>query len=157
FTITATGTNFTSNSVVRWNGQDLMTAFGSATQLTAQVTANLVASPGTAQVTVFTPAPGGGTSGAQTFTITPGGPNPTPTITVLNPPAVGVGHPAFNLIINGTGLIGASQAQINNVNRATTSISSTKLSVAVQAGDIPNAAGNVQVKVINPPSGSGGG
>src|SRR5215813_10085254 len=161
FTITANGSKFTSNSVVRWNGQagnvELMTAFGSATQLTAQVPANLVASQGTAQVTVFTPAPGGGTSGAQTFTIGPGGPNPTPSITVLNPPAVGIGQPDFNLIINGTGFIGASQAQINGVNRTTTSVSSTKLSVAVLAADIPNAAGNVQVKVINPPSGSGGG
>jgi uncharacterized protein (TIGR03437 family) len=155
FTLTANGSSFTSNSVVNWNGQPLMTAFGSAAQLTAQVPANLVANQGTASVTVVTPAPGGGTSGAVTFTIGPAGNNPVPVITTLNPPAVGVGQPAFNLIINGTGFVGTSQAQINGANRTTTSISSTKLSVAVQAGDIPNAAGNVPVRVVNPAPGGG--
>ncbi len=159
FSLVATGSKFTSSSKVHWNGAggnvDLVTAFGSETQLTAQVPANLVASQGTAQVTVITPPPGGGTSGAVTFTIGPPGNNPVPALTSLNPPVVGVSHPAINLIINGTGFTGASQAQINGTNRPTTSVSSTKLSVAIPAGVIPASPGNVTVRVTNPTPGGG--
>ncbi len=69
FTLTVNGSNFVSNSVVRWNGGDLATTFVNTGQLTATVTAGLVAAEGSASVTVFNPAPGGNTSGAQTFTI----------------------------------------------------------------------------------------
>jgi hypothetical protein len=69
FTLTVNGTNFVSTSVVRWNGSDRATTFVSATQLTATVPASDIAVAGTAQVTVFNPAPGGGTSNSQTFTI----------------------------------------------------------------------------------------
>jgi uncharacterized protein (TIGR03437 family) len=72
FTLTATGTNFVASSKVRWNGQDLATLFNSANQLVATVPANLIASQGTAQITVFTPTPGGGVSTSQNFTINPG-------------------------------------------------------------------------------------
>ncbi|MGH9803465.1 MAG: IPT/TIG domain-containing protein, partial [Blastocatellia bacterium] len=74
FTLTATGTNFVAGSKVRWSGQDLATAFVSATQLTATVPANLIATGGTVPVTVFTSTPGGGVTSAQTFTITGGAP-----------------------------------------------------------------------------------
>ncbi len=73
FTLTANGSGFINGSVVRWNGADQPTSFVSAVQLTAIIAAADVATAGTAQVTVFTPAPGGGTSAAQTFTITGGG------------------------------------------------------------------------------------
>jgi len=69
FTLTVTGTKFVSNSVVNWNGSTLTTTFVSSTQLTAIVPAALVATGGTASVTVVNPTPGGGTSNAQTFTI----------------------------------------------------------------------------------------
>jgi hypothetical protein len=66
-TLTVTGSGFGAASVVRWNDADLPTTFVSSSQLQAAVAASLVATPGTAQVTVFTP--GGGTSGALAFTI----------------------------------------------------------------------------------------
>jgi Domain of unknown function (DUF1929)/IPT/TIG domain len=77
FTLTATGSNFIASSKVRWNGIDRPTTFVNATQLTAAIPASDIATANTAQVTVLTPAPGGGTSGAQPFTIsaTPSTPN----------------------------------------------------------------------------------
>ena len=69
FTLTVSGTGFTASSVVKWQGSALATTFVAATQLTAAVPASLIASTGTASVTVTTPAPGGGTSTAKTFTI----------------------------------------------------------------------------------------
>lgn len=71
FTLTVTGTNFLSSSIVRWNGSDRATTFTSATQLQATIGASDIAAVGSAQVTVFTPSPGGGTSAAAVFSITP--------------------------------------------------------------------------------------
>jgi hypothetical protein len=70
FTLTATGSGFAGNSVVQVNGTARPTTFGSATQLTAQLTAADRAAVGTAAITVFTPAPGGGTSSVVTLTVT---------------------------------------------------------------------------------------
>jgi hypothetical protein len=62
--------------------------FVSAKQLNAQIPAPDLSTAGTASVTVFTLAPGGGISNAQTFTIN----NPAPTVTTLNPSsAIGSG------------------------------------------------------------------
>jgi len=69
FTLTVNGNNFVASSVVRWNGADRATQFVSATQLNATIPATDIANVGTAQVTVFTPPPGGGTSNEQVFTI----------------------------------------------------------------------------------------
>jgi hypothetical protein len=69
FTLTVTGTNFVSNSVVKWNNVALATTYVSATELTAIVPAVNVVSVGTPAVTIFNPTPGGGTSSAQTFTV----------------------------------------------------------------------------------------
>ena len=52
FTLTVTGTNFQTGSVVQWNGTPLSTTYVSATQLTTAVTASLIASVATASVTV---------------------------------------------------------------------------------------------------------
>jgi photosystem II stability/assembly factor-like uncharacterized protein len=71
FTLTATGTDFVAASVVRWNGADRATTFVSGTQLQAVIPASDIAVAGTAQVTVFNPAPGGGISNPLTFTIDP--------------------------------------------------------------------------------------
>src|SRR6266545_1472704 len=70
FTLTATGTNFAANSVVQLNGSPRPTSFVTPTQLTATILASDIASAGAPALTVFTPAPGGGTSGAQTLSVT---------------------------------------------------------------------------------------
>lgn len=70
-TMTLTGSNFIAASEVRWNGSPLAAVtYVSSTSLTATVPAGLLATPGSASVTVHNPAPGGGTSAPHTFTIT---------------------------------------------------------------------------------------
>ncbi|HNG32164.1 MAG TPA: BACON domain-containing carbohydrate-binding protein [Blastocatellia bacterium] len=71
FTLTVTGANFINGSIVRWNDIERTTAFVGSTQLTAQIPAGDLTNPGTASVTVFNPAPGGGVSGALNLTINP--------------------------------------------------------------------------------------
>ena len=71
FGLTVNGTKFVKDSLVYWNGASRPTTYLSANQLTAQVTAEDIASQGTASVTVVNLEPAGGTSNAVTFTILP--------------------------------------------------------------------------------------
>ena len=86
FTLTLTGSSFAPNAVVRWNGAARTTFFDGATQLRATITAADIAAAGTASVTVFNPAPGGGTSASKTFTVTGGSPPPPGEIVIDNAP-----------------------------------------------------------------------
>jgi hypothetical protein len=70
FILTATGSSFTTGSVVRWNGNSRTTTYISPTQLVASISALDIATAGTAQVSVFTSGGSGGQSGYVTFTIT---------------------------------------------------------------------------------------
>ena len=72
FTLIVNGSNFVPTSVVQWNGSNRSTAFVSSSQVTAQISASDFATVGTATVTVFNPAPGGGSSNPATFTIATG-------------------------------------------------------------------------------------
>ena len=70
FSMTVNGTNFVNGSTVNFNGSARTTSYGSSTQLTATILAtDLLVATTTAQITVVTSAPGGGTSNAQTFTV----------------------------------------------------------------------------------------
>ncbi|HUG15791.1 MAG TPA: S8 family serine peptidase [Thermomicrobiales bacterium] len=67
--VTVLGAGFVPGSIVRWNDSDRPTAFISATELRAELSAADVAVGGSAVVTVFSPEPGGGISNAVTFTV----------------------------------------------------------------------------------------
>jgi len=87
FTITLNGSNFVQGSSVQWNTNALATTYVSATQLTAQVPVGDVATSGPATVTVFNPAPGGGTSNGITFTVNPAAGTPVitwPALAAIN-------------------------------------------------------------------------
>ena len=69
FTLTVNGTGFIYPSVIRWNGSDRPTTFVSFNRLTAQIPASDLLTAGTAEITVFSPAPAGGLSAPLTFPI----------------------------------------------------------------------------------------
>lgn len=62
--IALTGSNFGSESVVSFNGQNLLTTYNSTTSLTATIPVALLAAPGSYSVVVTNPAAGGGSSSA---------------------------------------------------------------------------------------------
>jgi hypothetical protein len=70
FSLTVAGSGFVASSVVNWNGSSRPTTFVSGTQLTAAIPATDIAVGGTNTVTVFTPAPGGGTSAGVNIFVT---------------------------------------------------------------------------------------
>ncbi|MBS4028761.1 MAG: T9SS type A sorting domain-containing protein [Ignavibacteriales bacterium] len=72
FTMTVHGTNFVFNSVVRFNGSDKSTTVVNDTTLTASILSSDIDTAGAFNVTVFNPAPVGGTSNAQVFSVVEG-------------------------------------------------------------------------------------
>ena len=91
FNLTVNGSNFISSSVVNWNNSAKQTTFVNSGQLTASISAGDIAAVGNVQVSVFNPAPGGGTSSSLTFSITGAVP-----ITVLNLSTVDLVYDAVN-------------------------------------------------------------
>jgi glucose/arabinose dehydrogenase len=83
FSLTVNGSGFVPASVVHWNGADRATTFVSPTELRADIPAGDIAAGGSADVTVFTPQPGGGLSNRLTFTV-------TDFSLAVNPPSVSV-------------------------------------------------------------------
>ncbi len=70
FTMIVSGENFRPTSVVRFNGSDRPTTYVSPTQLLVDVPESDLANVGSKNVSVFTPAPGGGISNSLPFTVT---------------------------------------------------------------------------------------
>lgn len=69
FTLTVTGSGFPSGTVVQWNGASRPTTVISSTVVQAAIGAADVAAAGSAEVSVYAPPPGGGTSAAVAFPI----------------------------------------------------------------------------------------
>jgi DNA-binding beta-propeller fold protein YncE len=76
FSLSVFGSSFVASSVVRWNGSDRPTAVVHSGEIHAQISASDIAATGTAAVTVFNPAPGGGSSNTATVTMVTGGVSP---------------------------------------------------------------------------------
>ncbi|WP_322494572.1 IPT/TIG domain-containing protein, partial [Chloroflexus sp.] len=153
FTLTVTGTDFVNGSVVRWNGNDRVTTFVSSTQLTAAIPASDIATAGTANVTVFTPGPGGGETSAVPFTIQSSNPSPTiPTITSVSPNSITVGTTDITLTINGNNFENGAIVRWNGTPLATTFVSATQLTATLPATQ-RGTAGTGNVTVVNPGGG----
>jgi len=143
FTLTVTGTNFTSRSKVLWNGQERITTFVSATQLSAQIDGGDVADSGSATVTVSDAT--NGLSGPLSFTIVP-----VPlALHSVSPTRVTAGGPAFTLTVLGAGYGNTSTVQWNGAARPTTFVSSREILATISAADIA-ATGTAQVIVTDP-------
>ncbi len=70
FTLMVTGTNYTQDTVVEWNGSPRTTSFTSTTSLSAQILAADVANAGTDSITVVNPQGVGGTSQPFPYVVT---------------------------------------------------------------------------------------
>ena len=146
FSLTVYGTEFTSASVVNWNGTATPTTFVSSTQLTAQISAADVATAGNIPVTVT--IPGIATSNAAMFAV-----NPVVAGSVA-PNLVAVGGPGFTLNVFGSGFSASSVVEWNGSGRTTTFISATQVQARIQAADI-TTAGTASINVLTPDGNAG--
>ncbi|MEO8769757.1 MAG: hypothetical protein ABI402_06725 [Ferruginibacter sp.] len=143
FTITATGTDFTSSSVINWNHAALTTTYVNATSLTAVVPASNIASVGTDSITVSTS--GAGITTARAFFVQS---TPAPVLSSVSPNTVIAGGSAFTLTVIGNNFTNNSVVNWNNAALVTTYISTTSLTVAVPAINI-NAPGTASITITN--------
>jgi IPT/TIG domain len=146
--VTITGTGFVAGSFVGWNGVEIATRAVSATQLVGVVPGADLSGSSTNQITVQNPAPGGGASGAATFTVN----SPTPAISSISPAYVPPGA-AATITITGTGFESNSTALWNTSPRPTTFVGATALMVALTAADLANQ-GTGSLTVSNPAPGA---
>ncbi|HTC65046.1 MAG TPA: hypothetical protein VK709_19550 [Candidatus Saccharimonadales bacterium] len=162
-TLTVTGTDFVAGSVVKWAvnpppalPSTLATTFVSATQLTAIVPAQLLASSGTVQIDVSS---AGILSNSVPFTISPSTP-PAPTIAAVLPATATAGASGATLTVTGTNILPCSVVQLTNgsgtTQLATTYISATagnpiELVAVVPAADIASV-GTAQLTIASPAS-----
>ncbi len=87
-TLILTGTGFIQTSSVNWGTSSFTPTFVNSTTLQVTIPASELATPGTVQVSVTNPAPGGGTSGNLPFTINLSPINATATATAQTATAV---------------------------------------------------------------------
>lgn len=148
--VTVNGSGFVSASVVKWNQTTRETTFVSATQLHVVLTAEDLSGAGTAQITVFNPAPGGGPSSGLAFSVK----NPAPEVTSVTPGTVTVADAGGFVTVTGKGFVAKSSVTWNGTSRTTAFISKTQLNVTLLEADL-TSAGSAQVAVTNPAPGGG--
>jgi len=147
FTLTLFGSGFIPDSTVRWNGSNRTTTFIGSSQLTATILTSDIASPGSAQVTVFNPEPGGGSSNPLAFPYNPS-PDLQPTVSALVPAETLAGGPGLLLRVNGSAFAAESVVRWNGSARRTRFLSGGQLLAFIPARDVARA-GTVQVTVAS--------
>ena len=152
-TLTVTGSNFVSASVVQWNGVSEPTTYVDSAHLNAAIPTSAItaSNAGNLPVTVATPSPGGGNSNSVSVLVQ----YPLPSISSLNPSAVVIGASPFTLTVNGSNFASGALVYLNSVSRVTQFVSSTQLTASLLASDLIGAAGNLSVTVQNPSPSAG--
>lgn len=149
FTLTITGSGFSSASVAQWNGSPRTTTFLSDTQLMVSIPVGDLTTVGSAAITVMNPAPGGGTSNSLPLSI-----NAVlePALTELIPNTVVRGGAGFRLQVVGENFQPNSLIRWNNQNLTTTYVDAMSLQADIPASEI-QIAGTVAISVFTPSAG----
>jgi hypothetical protein len=150
-TISVGGTSFVAQSVGRFNGADRPTDLVSATALRVHLTAADLSAAGTAQVSVFTPAPGGGASGAAALVIA----NPPPHVTSISVNTLEVGSAGATVTVTGSNFFPETNASTSRGRfPAVTYVSPTQLRVTLTADDLKDPVPLI-LYIANPAPGGG--
>ena len=162
--IHVTGTGFTTKSSVLVGGAPRATSFASASDVSAQLTADDVKDAGAAQVRVQNPSPGGGVSAVALLPIT----GASPLLTRLPSSGATAGRGGATLAVDGMRFTPLSVVTWNGADRVTTYVSGTRLVASITAGDLasigvaqlavrtpgapPSASLPVTVRTVAPPA-----
>jgi hypothetical protein len=147
-----TGKDFVSQSEVFVNGTNRTSIYASSSSLTAELNPTDVVSPGTLQITVVNPAPGGGSSTPFPLNVN----TPVPTISAVAPANTQAGGTTtVTLSVTGTGFLNQySNITVNGVPFVTTVAGSTSASTNLTPNYLLQG-GVDQITVVN--AGPGGG
>ncbi len=151
FTLTLNGSGFVTGSVVQWSGQaDLTPVTNTGTQITVSVPASYVASVGTAIISVFNPAPGGGTSAAQTLAVVP---LATVAISAPSVALTGSGPVTFTVMYSNaaTVTLSANDIALNAVGSATGTVAVDGSGTDVRTVTLSNITGDGKLGITVAP------
>ncbi|WP_263419180.1 beta strand repeat-containing protein [Terriglobus albidus] len=148
--VTVSGTNFVSGVALSVNGSPRTTTYVSATQLTANLTANDFANATPLLLNVVNPQPGGGASGTIAFSVN----NPAPTITSVSPNTGSAGSAATTVTITGSGFVAGTNLLVNGAARPSTFVNNTSMKVVLSAADLASS-GTLAIAAINAAPGGG--
>lgn len=151
-TLHISGANFVTQSEVFVNGANRSVTFDNSSSLTAQLSATDVVNPGTLQIMVVNPSPGGGNSAPFPLNVN----TAVPTISAITPTSEQAGGTAnVTLTVTGTGFLNQySSINVNGVPFATTVSSGTSAAATITPSYLAQGGVN-QVTVVN--AGPGGG
>jgi hypothetical protein len=151
-TIFITGKNFVPQSVATLNGNNLSTSYTGPNSLSAGVSGTDLLAPGTEEIAVLNPAPGGGTSNQVPLNVL----DPVPTVTSITPTSVQAGTTTPTTVtVAGTGFVTQlTQITLNGAPLQTTVNSTTQATITLTAGDLALAGVN-RIAVVNPNPGGG--
>ena len=147
YDVLVVGTGFRSNSVARVNGADRFTVFIDCAHLSMTVLAADRAAAGNNLVSVSTPAPGGGISGAATIRVQ----GNAPQLVVLQPRIIPTGGAFANVDAVSTGFSVPVAVQVNGVTRSGPAAPGARQSVTLGAAEIATPA-TFSVRFIDPVS-----
>jgi WD40-like Beta Propeller Repeat len=150
FTLTVTGSNFVSTSIVTVNGAGRSTTFVNSTTLQAAMLGSDTTTPGKLPIVVLNPQPSGGSSSAFPLNIL----NPVPSVTGAAPATSQAGGTATTLTVSGAGFAPSSVVLVNGSPRITAVTGPTNATASLTAADLA-AAGTLQIQVQNPAPGGG--
>jgi RHS repeat-associated protein len=148
--LTVNGTNFVTTSTISFSGIPLPATYINSNQLTATIPASNLVTAGYDSVTITNPAPGGGVSNAQTFSVT----NPLPVVSSISPSTILPGSGPLTLTVNGTNFVPTSTVIFDGQSYIPTANSPIQLIVIIPAFAVATAH-SAQVMVVNPAPGGG--
>lgn len=140
FTLTVTGSGFTQQSVIEWNGSARPTTYLSASALSTDVAASDVAQPSTVQITVSNQAANTPDSNFLYFGIV------AQWLGTISPTAATAGAPGFTLDVQGEYFTPYSVVYWSNTALPTTYVSANELTATVSAADLATS-GSIPVRV----------
>jgi hypothetical protein len=152
FALSITGTNFVSGATVTFGSFGSLTPTTlSATQIVVTIPAPDIAVVATINITVNNPAPGGGISNVESFSIA----TVVPAVTSLSPTSATVGGAPFALTINGSGFLTGATVNFGSMTGLIpASVSAGQIVVQIPSTDIATTA-TINVSVTNPAPTSG--
>ena len=148
-TLTVNGAGFLPTSRVRLNGIDLPSVYVNETQMQARLASLSMGAPGSKDITVWNPTPGGGSGNALAFAVLNVGEVPPPSVLNISVLGIVAGSGPINVSVNGMDFVNGAQVMWNGSPRPTTFVSSTLLNATLSAEDMAYP-GNSAITVQNP-------
>jgi hypothetical protein len=149
-TITVTGANLVNGTVVRWNGNPVVTTtYVDPSTVRFTASASMLSSVGNQTVTLYNASPGGGESGGLTFSVS----YPVPVVTSVTP-STGMRFASANITVGGGNFFPDSVIHVNGYPRTTVYGSGTSLQASLTEGDVATAS-PLFITVVNPSPGGG--